>query len=71
MTETEQRKPMFLYSTLGRRLVQEAAPKPPAADQQEQLPAPQHSSSSGGSVMLFLSVASLLGYLSYRNLRDL
>lgn len=67
---------MFRYSPLGRRLTKEAAPKLEAAPtlpvpEHEQPAPPQASPSSSKSVLLFLSVASLLGYLSYRNLRDL
>lgn len=76
MTETKQHLPMFRYSPLGQRLMKEAAPKLEAADplptpQHDQPPHPQASPSSSKSVLLLLSAAGLLGYLSYRNLRDL
>ena len=76
MTETQQRLPMFRYSTLGHRLVQETVLKAQAESASptsppEQIQVPLTPRSSSGSVVLFLGVASLLGYLSYRNLRDL
>ena len=76
MTETKQHLPMFRYSPLGRRLMKEAAPKleavaPLPAPEHEQPTPPQASPSSSKSVLLLLSAAGLLGYLSYRNLRDL